>query len=117
MPNDETTDGDRRGVTADQARVIANDVWKSNCKSLGLILAVVIGCFSALLIWGLDSREEMRDQRLEYIVTHMEKISESMDILIHIPQQVAQLTKVTEDQKKIVIEMNERITILEMVVK
>ena len=75
MSNDETTELDRRGVTADQAEKIANDVWWSNCKKFGIFIIGGMGLFGALLMWGLDSQAkireqslQMRDQRLDYIV-------------------------------------------------
>lgn len=124
MPNDETTEFDRRGISKTEAEKIANDVWWSNCKKFSIPIIGVIGLFGALLMWGLNSQAamreqglQMRDQRLDFIVESLQEMSEYMKVLVLMPQQVAHLERVAEDQKKTAIKMNERITILEMVVK
>ena len=77
----DTTVPDRIGVTDTEVRDIANGIWWSNFNKVAGIFGGIMLFFIPVLVWGMSSQGQLKDQRIDFIVTTIGSINEKLSTI------------------------------------
>lgn len=78
----------RIGVTDSEAREIANGIWWSNFNKVSSIFGGIMVLFIPVLVWGMSSQGQLKDQRIDFIVTKLGSISDQLAALATLPAEL-----------------------------
>ncbi len=81
----------RIGVTDTEAREIANGIWWSNFHKVAGIFGGIMLFFIPVLVWGMSSQGQLKDQRIDFILIKLSSIADQLTELSKLPAELAEV--------------------------